>query len=421
MLTIRELIKTLNNAFNQKLKKHRSNWEQNDPTADDYIKNRPFYTDENKTVTIIPKQNVMFASDMGAASTIGFANISLSPITELVVGQEYDIVWDGKKYKCIAYELNGLAVVGSNFMTNGLFDNEPFFITVDKEYFGGAYIATGDINSHTIEMTTKYIKKLDKKYLPDLDLAPVATSGNYNDLSDTPTIYTDVVRYGTAQNLTTVQKTRARINIGAVSSDEVTGVVKYNTTQNLTDAQKQQARANIGATDVDETKTAIDNLSRLMNEPRDGIAFVDQVNGYTYVACMRDGNFVTYIGVKSIEVTTMPSKTEYMVGDYFDPTGMIVTATTYDRTTKEITDFTYPSTYIAEGDTSVEITYVEAGITHITTIPITVVAFNAEVTLVDFEYTTNSDGTYTITGWKGTSNGKASTEIIIPNNGLIIM
>lgn len=45
MLTIRELIKTLYNAFIQKLKKHRGNWEQNDPAADDYIKNRPFYTD----------------------------------------------------------------------------------------------------------------------------------------------------------------------------------------------------------------------------------------------------------------------------------------------------------------------------------------------------------------------------------------
>ena len=50
MLTIRELIRTLYNAFNQKLKNHRGNWEQNDSTADDYIKNRPFYTDEHTKI-----------------------------------------------------------------------------------------------------------------------------------------------------------------------------------------------------------------------------------------------------------------------------------------------------------------------------------------------------------------------------------
>ena len=50
MLTIRELIKTLYNAFIQKLKKYRGNWEQNDPTADDYIKNRPFYSKTENAV-----------------------------------------------------------------------------------------------------------------------------------------------------------------------------------------------------------------------------------------------------------------------------------------------------------------------------------------------------------------------------------
>ena len=31
----------------QKIKGSRGNWDQNDPTADDYIKNRPFYEDES--------------------------------------------------------------------------------------------------------------------------------------------------------------------------------------------------------------------------------------------------------------------------------------------------------------------------------------------------------------------------------------
>lgn len=42
-----------------------------------------------------------------------------------------------------------------------------------------------------------------------------------------------------------------------------------------------------------------------------------------------------------------------------------------------------------------------------------------EVVLIDFTYTKNEDGTYTITDWKGTLNGEASTECIIPDHDLI--
>ena len=39
--------------------------------------------------------------------------------------------------------------------------------------------------------------------------------------------------------------------------------------------------------------------------------------------------------------------------------------------------------------------------------------------LEDFEYITNPDGTYTITGWKGTLYGEPSTEMILPPNVII--
>ena len=42
-------------------------------------------------------------------------------------------------------------------------------------------------------------------------------------------------------------------------------------------------------------------------------------------------------------------------------------------------------------------------------------------TLIDFEYTKNSDGTVTITAWKGTLNGEPSTELVIPDNNRIIL
>ena len=167
--------------------------------------------------------------------------------------------------------------------------------------------------------------------------------------------------------------------------------------------------------------TQLGTLSKQITEPKDSIAFIDQINGYTYIACMRNGNFVTYCGVKSIEVTTMPTKTEYVAGEYFDPAGMIIVATAYDGTTREINDYVYPTAYLAEGTTSIDISYADGGISYNTTISITVTPFDPAVVLVDFEYTANEDGTYTLTKWKGTYNGEASTELIVPNNGLIIV
>lgn len=41
--------------------------------------------------------------------------------------------------------------------------------------------------------------------------------------------------------------------------------------------------------------------------------------------------------------------------------------------------------------------------------------------LVDFDYTDNGDGTYTLTAWKGTLNGVASTELVVPDDEHIIL
>ena len=54
-------------------------------------------------------------------------------------------------------------------------------------------------------------------YVKDTDLANVATSGDYNDLSNKPTIPSDYVSYN-QQTLTEQQKAQARSNIGAGSS-----------------------------------------------------------------------------------------------------------------------------------------------------------------------------------------------------------
>lgn len=41
--------------------------------------------------------------------------------------------------------------------------------------------------------------------------------------------------------------------------------------------------------------------------------------------------------------------------------------------------------------------------------------------LIDFEYEDNRDGTVTLTAWKQTLNGVASTECVIPDDNRIIL
>lgn len=67
------------------------------------------------------------------------------------------------------------------------------------------------------------ITKIDEKYLLNitLALASVAKTGDYNDLYNKPTVYTDVIRYGIAQDLSYFDRARARSNIDVYSKSEV--------------------------------------------------------------------------------------------------------------------------------------------------------------------------------------------------------
>lgn len=672
MLTIKEVIKTLYNALLQRLKKHRGNWDQNDPSADDYIKNRPFYTDETKKIVNVPEQTITITN----ASP--FTYLVLSEFIEFVAGQTYEVKWDNKIYSCVAFNGDGIGVIGNQgVFGNGTDTGEPFIMMISKAEGMGMVIAPEAIGTHTVEVTSVKIVKIDKKYLPDLGLAPVATSGSYDDLEDTPTIYTDVVRYGTSQSLSAAQKTQARTNIGAgigdvlsedlatvatsgsyndlgdqpfgveirsevlngmenisrtmgsVSSgngtscylnksgvtftekfvvgqkykviingqetileakqtdfignrkikmpgstaagnpeayfyielyldlsryilflasswygDPVTvSIYKYSETINLLDEKfipDTIARVTdipapveyVHATSNDDGSFSLDKTydeimaaydagrkvqcemrftadagagayifdlvtfgpyapdpydgdtvyngalfvlwmqNRMMrmlvttdnqvmmfqtnrfqtegelqirygnelmyaghmgvdvdvdlnipiNAPKNYVAFTDQVNGYIYYVSMRNGTLVSTCAIKTIEVASMPTTVEYTAGDVFDPSGLTLRATRYDGTPVEVTDFTYDAPeMLTEDVTAIPVTYTDMGVAYTVDVPITVNPFDPEVILMDFEYTDNGDGTYTITGWKGTNNGEASTEMIIPNYSCIIV
>ena len=90
----------------------------------------------------------------------------------------------------------------------------------------------------------------------------------------------------------------------------------------------------------------------------------------------------------------------------------------------ELENYTVPTEVftLVGSNQPIEITYKEFGRTY-TAEPlfVNVAEFDPAVVLIDFQYTARADGTYLLTGWNQTKNGEPSTELIIPDNTLIVL
>lgn len=93
-------------------------------------------------------------------------------------------------------------------------------------------------------------------------------------------------------------------------------------------------------------------------------------------------------------MTTAPTKTNYTAGEDFDPTGMVVTATYRDGSTKAITGYTFtPDAVLKTDDTSITISYTEGDVTKTATQAITVNARKYIITVTDGKATQGEGNT----------------------------
>ena len=157
----------------------------------------------------------------------------------------------------------------------------------------------------------------------------------------------------------------------------------------------------------------------------DGFVMNDQVNGHKYLIQMKDGVLTSILLPSSISVDTSSLQgVTFMEGDAIDLETLTFMANYPDGTSSKITDtenLSYSPSELTTDVTQISFIYNIAGLKLTYDMPVTVTAFDPAVKLQDFTYTTNNDGTYTLTGWKETHNGVASTELIIPNNKKIIL
>ena len=154
-----------NEEFAKRAEDPQSDWNQNDKTAPDYVKNRPFYTETVETV-VVEESTVTFA-DMGNGS---YGTEFESPFSA-TVGEAYKVYWDGSAYECtcVAVSQSPLLFIGNlSIMGMGSDTGEPFIIGVSN----GEGIQIGTTNtsaSHTISISRLVTEavKIDEKYLPD--------------------------------------------------------------------------------------------------------------------------------------------------------------------------------------------------------------------------------------------------------------
>lgn len=84
---------------------------------------------------------------------------------------------------------------------------------------------------------------------------------------------------------------------------------------------------------------------------------------------------VAAVVVSSVAITKAPNKVNYHAGERFDPTGMEVTATYSDKSTKVVTDYTIDKTGpLNKGETSITITYSRYSVTQAITVGDAVIA-----------------------------------------------
>ena len=453
-------------------------YEQNNENHAEYIKNRPFYTGD-PVDTVIMEETTVSTWEPWPDTTQHGANLSI--ICQLVLGESYTVVWDGTTYEnLICFDDDGHKTIGAPY---GDYSVYPFGIynynnsmSIDDGGNLGIHISSSEFAddntsvSHTvsiirqleniIQLPEKYISykpglKVEGKTFTINDEEVIASTGAeiFNDYEyNTATGYFShaegsvTTASGYFSHAEGVGTTASGDQSHAEGSD-TTASGDYQHVQgkyNIEDTENKYAhivgngtyskRSNIHtvdwegnawfARDVYTGGTGQDdpNAKKLATEEyvdtniKDYFLMKDAVTGSTYVVQIKNGQFTITPKLVKITVTTPPTKTDYTDTELFDPTGMVVMAEYENGTTEEITNYTYDK-YVTTGSSEFVIRYTSGGMTYEDSISIT--TRTIEEALVDFEYTTNDDGTYTITGWKGTYNGVETTECILPNSDLI--
>ena len=153
-----------------------SDWNQNDPTAPDYVKNRLAWTDDPVETVLLEETELTFV-DGGAEFP--------TPI-QLTEGQTYVVIYNGNVYNCTAWLWGAeeIVFIGNGGIFGMSVENDKPFITN-----GAVIISINADTSATVKIieAASEVHKIDEKYLPeqthyDNRTMLVDYDGNYEDI-----------------------------------------------------------------------------------------------------------------------------------------------------------------------------------------------------------------------------------------------
>lgn len=141
---------------------------QNDPEAADYVKGvirqeslPEGYPYKTETVNVILPETEFTTVDNDGTY------MSDSEATgELIIGNTYNVTFNGDKYTCVAYDANVAPAIGNGKLIGGDDTGEPFFFAFTK---GMAVLFTESADTYIISVkeTADSCSKIDENYLPD--------------------------------------------------------------------------------------------------------------------------------------------------------------------------------------------------------------------------------------------------------------
>lgn len=522
---------SVSDQIEEALLNSQDDWDQNDNTKPDYIKNRPFYSEDPVEVAVLENTTLDFNSEDAYGGDFS-VYLDVDLLSKMELGVEYVINWNGVEYMRTSFVDNYQLVVGNAALNAGEDTGEPFLIIFAGDATATIHVDRSNRTTHTVSITAVEVNvhKIDSKYIPNNafigdfginssaeifnDYENNTASGSYSHAQGTKTTASGYTAH--AQNYETVadgdyahaegnrttatgeaahsegylttaigdfshsegygtsadsayQHVQGKYNIkdterkylhivgngtdylnranahtidwdgnswfagdvyvGGSNQDDAERLVKFSELLEETTVDDTLTQAGQSA-DAKVTGDAISAINALVGDTPvseqinstvssfvfDCIKMRDKTNGYNYLLEFIDGQLVSSCCCASISISSLPEKTTYIEGESLDTSGIVVTAICEDGSVKNIENYT-TSIETGAGNKMVSVIYTECGTNYTATFPVTVTSI--EDVLIDFEYAAEDDGTYTITGWKGTLNGVASTECIIPDNALI--
>ena len=140
-------------------------WNQNDDTKPDYVKNRPFYTGDPVETVLVEESTVPFAP-----AEDGLYFVELQSTFVPTVGETYKVSWDGTTYESTCVNFNRFQVIGNlSIVGVGSDTGEPFLANVS--HGERIQIMTADTSaSHTFSISRLSVEvvKIDPKYIRDM-------------------------------------------------------------------------------------------------------------------------------------------------------------------------------------------------------------------------------------------------------------